>query len=474
MRTYKRVLLGLGLAAVVVALSLFAVGGPLVNAHATQRDSAGYYTGSAERLTTPTYALVSSELDVVKGGRGGNWDRVVEAIGTLRLGTHEFAGRSVFIGIASTADVTTYLADTPYDTVSDLSRTNPVYQPHSGTAAPAAPTSSQIWVASASGPDNSTLTWKVTSGDWTIVVMNTDPTKGVDVRVTPGIRTGALLPLGLGLVGAGLVAALLGAGLLALAVAGLTHQPVEWAHPHPEAAVFNTRSYPVRVDARLDPEPNRWLWLVKWFLVIPHVIVLAFLWLAFGVLTVVAGVSILFTRRYPRGIFAFNVGVLRWHWRVVFYALTLGTDRYPPFTLGAVSDYPATLSVPYPTQLSRPLVLVKWWLLALPHYLIVAVFGGTTWWAANSGNHGISDNIGLVGLLALVAGVMLTVTGRYPRPVFDFILGMQRWTLRVATYAALMRDEYPPFRLDAGGTDPGSQPVAPPSLPTDDDALARV
>jgi Domain of unknown function (DUF4389) len=138
---------------------------------------------------------------------------------------------------------------------------------------------------------------------------------------------------------------------------------------------INASAYPLRLTGELSPQLSRWLWLVKWLLAIPHFIVLFFLWIAFAVVSVVAFFAILFTRRYPRGLFEFNVGVLRWSWRVGFYSYSaLGTDRYPPFTLKDASDYPARLEVAYPESLSRSLVLIKWWLLALPQYLVVAVF----------------------------------------------------------------------------------------------------
>ncbi|WP_214401412.1 DUF4389 domain-containing protein [Pseudonocardia lacus] len=225
-----------------------------------------------------------------------------------------------------------------------------------------------------------------------------------------------------------------------------------------------TTGGPVRIDARLDEHLSRWLWLVKWVLVIPHLIVLAPLWVAFAVLSVVAFVAILATGRYPESIFEFTTGVLRWTWRVAYYAYgALGTDRYPPFTLGEVPDYPATLHITRPEHLSRGLVLVKW-LLALPHYLITAFFvGGGTYavWrlgesSSQAGSWSTTAAGGLIGLLVLIAGIALLFTGRYPRGVFDLVLGMHRWVLRVVAYAALMTDAYPPFRLDTGGTDPAS------------------
>jgi hypothetical protein len=204
-----------------------------------------------------------------------------------------------------------------------------------------------------------------------------------------------------------------------------------------------TPASPVTVSARIDEPLNRWLWLVKWFLAIPHIVVLAILWVAFVVLTVVAGVSIVFTGRYPRGIFDFNVGVMRWTWRVQLYAFTLATDRYPPFSLQPDDSFPGELDVAYPEQLSRGLVWVKWWLLAIPHYVIVAIFDG-----------GPSAGPGLIGVLALIAGVHLAITRPYPPSIFAFVMGMHRWAWRVVAYAALMRDDYPPFRIDLGPDEP--------------------
>jgi len=233
----------------------------------------------------------------------------------------------------------------------------------------------------------------------------------------------------------------------------------------------NRTPYPVRVDGSTDPAAlSRWLWLIKWLLLVPHLVVLVFLWLAFFVVGIVAFFAILMTGRYPRGLFDFAVGVLRWSWRGHYYGYgALATDRYPPFRLAEVADYPAHLEVAYPERLSRGLVLVKWWLLAIPQYVIVGVFVGGGLWVGMQGvdqSNGWASG-GLVGLLVLVAGIVLLFTGRYPRPLYDFILGMDRWALRVAAYAALMTDEYPPFRLDQGGNDPGSAPVVPaPSPPS--------
>ncbi len=135
-------------------------------------------------------------------------------------------------------------------------------------------------------------------------------------------------------------------------------------------------SYPLTLKGELSVPPARGWWLIKWLLALPHFIILVFLWVAFVVVAIIAFFAILYTRKYPRGLFDFNAGVLKWTWRVGFYSCgALGTDKYPPFTLGD-ADYPAELQVEYPEKLSRGLVLVKWWLLAIPHYIVVSILTG--------------------------------------------------------------------------------------------------
>ena len=210
-------------------------------------------------------------------------------------------------------------------------------------------------------------------------------------------------------------------------------------------------NYPLVVEGSLDESLSRWRWLVKWLLALPHLFLLVFLWIGFVVATFVAFWALLFTGRYPRGLFDYNLRVLRWTWRVGFYATSaIGTDRYPPFHGREDADYPARLELPYPEQHRRGLPLIGWWLAGIPQFVIASIIGG-----------GMSGLQSLLGVLVLVAGVLLLFSGRYPRDLFALVLGCNRYALRVTAYAAFMTPEYPPFRLDQGATEP-SAPVGAP------------
>ncbi len=444
----------LGGVVVLMGLGLLATGGGLMWLDHTERDASGYLSTSTTTFSSTGHALVSM---VDSGGGAGPTDWLPErAIGTVRIRAELADGASVFIGIAPRGAIEGYLNGVGYDEMTDLS-----FAPlraadrHLAGGTAALPEASTFWVASVSGLGRQSLVWDVRPGHWAVVIMRTDAAAPVVAYVSLGAKAGWLTPLGSGLLAGGAV--LLLAGSLLAWRGARPREVIEGTPPvTAEELPSADRAYPLRLDADLDEPLGRALWLVKWLLAVPHYVVLAFLWAAFVVLTVLAGFAVLVTGHYPRPIFRFNVGVLRWTWRVAFYSyFALGTDRYPPFRLGPDPNYPADLSLEYPERLSRGLVLVKWWLLALPHYVVVAILvGGVALvWSEVEGLVVVVGG-GLVGLLAIVAGAVLLVSGRYPRPLFDVVVGLDRWVFRVLAYAALLRDEYPPFRLDTGGRDP--------------------
>jgi hypothetical protein len=183
--------------------------------------------------------------------------------------------------------------------------------------------------------------------------------------------------------------------------------------------------YPAAVEISYPTELNRWLPLVKWLLVFPHLFVLAFVGIGAFFVAIYAFFAVLFTGRWPRGAFDFLVGTIRWVYRVMAY-FHLMTDAYPPFSLADDPDYPVRLNIEYPEHIAnwRPLVQ---WLLAIP-YLLVA---GVLYW--------------FTGVLSIVAFFTVLFTKRIPRELFELMVPGLRWNLRGNAYAYFTTERYPPF-----------------------------
>ena len=419
-----------------------------------QRDGM-FLTAPTERYAVSSYAITTREVRVLVDDRLPAGTR--PPIARLKLDvTAADSGGAVFVGVGPRNQVEAYLAGVEHSELTRVTSSpfRAQYRTVAGTSAPEPPGRQSFWATSAEGTGTQSIQMDLQSGRWVAVVMNADGSRGVAADVAVGVRTVLLAPVvwvfALG-------ALVLLAGCVALLIAG----EVGLGRTSAVTTAGNasaTAAYPVRLTGELEPV-SRWLWLVKWILIIPHVLVLVVLWPILLLTTIAAGVAILVTGRYPRSLFGFSVGVLRWSWRVGFYAYSaLGTDQYPPFTL-ARTDYPADFDVDYPERLSRGLVLVKSWLLAIPQLIIVGLLTAPWYWVANgspTADQQTNAGISLLGLLVLVAAVAMLFTSRYPLSLFDLVMGINRWQYRVMSYVLLLRDEYPPFRLDQGGSDPGS------------------
>ena len=436
---------------VLVAGAVVLAGVALTWAHATQRDDDGYFSTSSERLDTATPVIISDELDLGVSPSDTRWFDAGD-LATVRIDVEGVGESPAFVGIGPAADVAAYLDGVAQAQIEDI-EVDPFrveYQFREGADQADPPTEQDFWVAQ--GTDGEPLVWDLESGDWVVVVMNADGSAGVSVDAAVAAKVDWLLPLGIGLLIGGFVFLVGGALLVVFGAVGLSRHSA--AHPAAVPAVGSTvsSSAPIRLTGHLDDGLSRWLWLVKWVLIIPHLIVLAVLWVGVGVVWIIAWFAIVFTGRYPRSLFGYTVGVMRWTWRVGFYSYAaLGTDRYPPFSFEAQPDDPAGFDVDYPERLSRGLVWVKSWLLAIPHLIIIGILAGGgagAWWG------GRRVGPGLIGVLVVIAGVGLLFTSRYARGLFDLIVGLNRWVFRVLAYVLLLRDEYPPFRLDQGETEP--------------------
>jgi Domain of unknown function (DUF4389) len=432
----KIVLLVFGAIIILVALAMIVAGGALIWLDKAHSDSEGFITTDTIHLDRASYAITThpAEIDLESG-----WFGDTHHIATIKVEvSNENPSKQIFMGIADETDVQTYLSGVNYDEIKNF-RIQPFrvyYTNHPGNSTPAAPTSQTFWVVSEHGSGTQTLEWELETGNWVLVLMNADGSAGVDVSGSIGVKAPWVFWVGLGFLIGGIVLLIIGVGLVLLATRRRRIASATGAGPGGAAISDEKTPGPFSFKGELTEPLSQWLWLVKWLLIIPHIIVLSFLWVAAVIVWLMSLFAILFTAKYPRSFFEFNVGVLRWTWRVGFYSYqALGTDKYPPFRLYG-GDYPADLEVEYPAMLTPWLALVKWWLLAIPHYIIIALFVGTGGrWP------------GLVWVLVLFSAIALLFTGKYPRGLFDFIMGINRWIYRVAVYSFLMTDRYPPFRL---------------------------
>lgn len=200
-----------------LALGMIAIGGVLLWAD-SKKDEQGYIHTDTERFATRTAAIATDNLDLDSSGPG--WLTSHDRYGNMRLEVSSRNGKPVFVGIARTKDASAYLRGTAHATVTDF-HSDPfraVYRAEPGSA-PAAPASKPIWAASAQGKGTQTVIWDVKHGNWSVVLMNADGSRGVDAGVSAGADFPILAALAWGSVGGGLV--LLGVASL-LIVMGTT------------------------------------------------------------------------------------------------------------------------------------------------------------------------------------------------------------------------------------------------------------
>jgi hypothetical protein len=171
---------------------------------------------------------------------------------------------------------------------------------------------------------------------------------------------------------------------------------------------------------------------IRAVLLVPHLVILYFLGIVANIVFFIATFAILFTGRYPRGMFDFYVGYYRWNMNATSYLLHLH-DAYPPFSMSQQA-YPLTFAVEYPERLSRWLnfpivgVFIKA-VLALPHFLVLAF-------------------LYLAALVVLfIATFAILFTGSFPAGMHRFVTGVVRWGVRVQAYEVALTDRYPPFSL---------------------------
>ena len=204
--------------AVLVSAAMLVGGAKIVWIDNTARDDAGYLNSSSRQFLTNSFALTSDPFDV-QIGNYGKWISDEDAFGRVRLQAESAdPDVDVFVGIGPTSDVERYLADVEFDQVSGLNTdaVRPTYVRRAGDRAPALPGAQSFWVVSAAGRGEQTITWRAESGSWTVVAMNADGSKGVDVRARAGAELAFLGWLGAALLGAG--ALIFGCGVVLISL----------------------------------------------------------------------------------------------------------------------------------------------------------------------------------------------------------------------------------------------------------------
>jgi hypothetical protein len=204
-----------GAVAALLAIGFIAAGALLLWGD-SRKDEQGYLSTGKDGYATSTYALASHNLDVDLDGAGWVVDR--GDLGNVRLKVESNAGNPVFVGIARTSDVSDYLRGTSYTSVSDVdySPFHASYREHGGDHRPALPANQGFWAASAHGSGTQTLAWDLKDGDWSIVVMNADGSRGVDTDISAGAKFPFLATLGWISLAGGLVLGIIAGTLIYL------------------------------------------------------------------------------------------------------------------------------------------------------------------------------------------------------------------------------------------------------------------
>ena len=216
--------------AAAVAILVLAAGAALLWGD-SQKDDRGYLATGSEPFATSTHALVSEDLDVDLDGAGWIMDR--DDYGNVRLEVSSRTDEPIFVGIAPTRDVSAYLGRTSHASVTDVSYSpfRASYADHAGGQRPAPPADERFWTASAHGTGPQTVTWDVDDGNWSIVVMNADGSRGVDAGISAGAKVPFLTALAWITIAAGLALLAIAAVLVLLGVRTPDGRPTAPAAP---------------------------------------------------------------------------------------------------------------------------------------------------------------------------------------------------------------------------------------------------